>query len=136
MYYGSVPEWSVFRGSPEAEALRRASEASLARLPQLRTVVREWLRQLCLDAGADDVGLVAIDTAPHLQAWRQCQQRASDTGRSGVFHETFLVRAGAYEAVYDNMPPTGLGAFATLQPLPKSSGARSRLGPDLLETIA
>jgi len=56
-----VPQWSVFRGSPEAEASRRALEASLARLPQRRTVKREWLRQLCLDAGADDVGLVEID---------------------------------------------------------------------------
>ena len=68
------------------------------------------------------------DTAPHRQAWRQYQQRTSGTGRSGIFHETFVVKAGDYEAVYDNMPPTGLGAFGTLRPLPKSSSARSRLG--------
>jgi hypothetical protein len=67
------------------------------------------------------------DTAPHLQAWRKYQQRASGTGRSGIFHETFLVKAGDYEAIYDNMPPTGLGVFASLQPATNSSRARSRL---------
>jgi hypothetical protein len=67
-------------------------------------------------------------TAPHLVAWRLYQQRASGSGRSGIFHETFLVKDGAYEAVYDNMPPTGLGAFATLEPLAPSSRARSRIG--------
>lgn len=32
-----------------------------------------------------------------------------------------------HEAVYDNMAPTGLGAFAPLKPIASSSGARSRL---------
>ncbi len=67
------------------------------------------------------------DTAPHFAAWRKYQQRASGKGRSGIFHETFLVKAGQYESVYDNMRPTGLGAFATLTPL-AGSNARSRIG--------
>lgn len=67
-------------------------------------------------------------TAPHLEAWRRYQQRASGSGRSGIFHETFLVKDGAYEAIYDNMPPTGLGSFASLEPLTSSSRARARLG--------
>ena len=69
----------------------------------------------------------ASDTdSPHLRAWRQYQQRASGTGRSGIFHETFLVKAGRYETIYDNMPPTGLGAIGNLTPVDRTS-ARARL---------
>ena len=32
----------------------------------------------------------------------------------GVWHETFLVRAGEYEAVYYAMPPRGLGKAGRL----------------------
>jgi hypothetical protein len=68
-------------------------------------------------------------TAPHLQAWRSYQQRTAGTGRSGIFHETFLVNAGCYEAIYDNMPPTGLGAFGRLVTVAESSRARLRVSP-------
>ena len=42
---------------------------------------------------------------PHLEAWRNYWQRVGKTGRTGIWHETFLVHAGEYEAVYGNMPP-------------------------------
>lgn len=71
----------------------------------------------------------ASDTsAPHLQAWRRYQKRVSGTGHSGIFHETFLVRAGQYETVYDNMPPTGLGAVGNLVRVERSTAtARQRM---------
>ncbi len=53
--------WTIFRGSPEAEQARRDHEASLAATPQPRTVSHEWLRELCLAAGAGDAGVVEID---------------------------------------------------------------------------
>ena len=40
--------------------------------------------------------------------------------RTGIWHETFLVRAGEYEAIYGNMPPYGLGKAADLVPLAES----------------
>ncbi len=46
----------------------------------------------------------------------------------GIWHETYLVRAGQYEAVYGNMPPHGLGKAGRLHPASESSGARERLG--------
>jgi ferredoxin len=53
----------IFRGTDEAESARRAHEASLA-VPRPRDRVgAEWLRELCLRAGADDVGFVDVDRA-------------------------------------------------------------------------
>lgn len=48
--------------------------------------------------------------------------------RTGIWHETFLVGAGQYEAVYGNMPPHGLGKAGRLVPLAASSTARGRVG--------
>ncbi len=56
-----MSDWAVFRGTGVAEARRRSFEESLAQPRQRRTVEREWLRALCLEAGADDVGFVEID---------------------------------------------------------------------------
>ncbi|MGV9712762.1 DUF4188 domain-containing protein [Gordonia sp. NPDC003424] len=64
---------------------------------------------------------------PHSAAWREYWKRVGKSTRSGVWHETFLVRAGEYEAIYGNMPPTGLGRAAHLVPLSESTSARKRL---------
>lgn len=53
----------IFRGTDEAEAARRAYEASLP-LPERRSLIEaDWLRELCLESGADDVGFVDIGRA-------------------------------------------------------------------------
>ena len=59
--------------------------------------------------------------------WRQYWKRVGKDARSGIWHETFLVRAGEYEAVYGNMPPTGLGKARALVPVAESVMARQRL---------
>ncbi len=46
----------------------------------------------------------------HLPAWRAFNQRVGTDGSVGIFHETYLVPAGGYEAVYNNMPTYGLAA--------------------------
>ena len=63
---------------------------------------------------------------PHLQPWRNFWKRVSD-GRTGIWHETFLVRDGEFEAIYGNMPPRGLGKASRLVPVAESVGARQRL---------
>ena len=35
-------------------------------------------------------------------------------GDVGIWHETFLIRDGAYETVYNNMPAFGLGMAGSL----------------------
>ena len=64
---------------------------------------------------------------PHLAVWRTYWKRVGREPRSGIWHETYLVRAGEYEAVYGNMPPHGLGRAARLVPLNVDSSARGRL---------
>lgn len=64
---------------------------------------------------------------PHLNAWRSYWRRVGKSTRTGIWHETYLVRAGDYEAIYGNMPPHGLGRATTLVPAAESMGARGRL---------
>ncbi|MCW2762757.1 MAG: uncharacterized protein JWR85_2958 [Marmoricola sp.] len=64
---------------------------------------------------------------PHLAPWRKYWKRVGKSGRTGIWHETFLVRAGEYEAIYGNMPPFGLGKATELVPLAEDATARKRL---------
>jgi len=64
---------------------------------------------------------------PHIQPWRDYWKRVGGDTRAGIWHETFLVRDGEYEAVYGNMPPIGLGKATGLVPISESSTARNRI---------
>ena len=73
----------------------------------------------------------------HLEAFAQRQGRSTSrgvaqvleagrqVGRTGIWHETFLVKAGQYEAIYGNMPPIGLGKAGRLVTVAEAKGARS-----------
>ena len=67
------------------------------------------------------------DDNPHLAAWRGFWKRVGRSDRTGIWHETYLVRAGEYEAIYGNMPPFGLGKATGLERLGSGSTARTRL---------
>lgn len=64
---------------------------------------------------------------PHLDAWRKYWKRVGSSDRAGIWHETYLVRDGEYEAIYGNMPARGLGKASRLVPVAESVGARQRL---------
>jgi Domain of unknown function (DUF4188) len=64
---------------------------------------------------------------PHLAVWRKYWKRVGKSPRTGIWHETFLVRAGEYEAIYGNMPARGLGKASELVPLAGDTSARKRL---------
>jgi Monooxygenase af470-like len=85
------------------------------------TIVQYWRSFEHLEAFAKD------RDDPHLDVWRNYWRRVGKDDRTGIWHETFLVRAGEYEAVYGNMPPKGLGKASELVPLTGSSSARSRI---------
>jgi hypothetical protein len=60
--------------------------------------------------------------AQHWPAWVEFNKRVgSSRGDVGIWHETFQVRAGEYDAVYSGMPPFGLGTIGRLVP---ASGTR------------
>jgi hypothetical protein len=86
------------------------------------TIVQYWRSFEQLEAFATD------KDDPHLDVWRQYWRRVGRSGRTGIWHETYLVRAGQYEAVYGNMPARGLGKAGRLVPVAEASSARERLG--------
>lgn len=85
------------------------------------TIIQYWRSFEHLEAFAKDTD------DPHLQVWRDYWKRIGTGTRAGIWHETFLVRAGEYECVYGNMPPRGLGKASRLVPVAESVGARGRL---------
>ncbi len=44
----------------------------------------------------------------HLPAWRAFNQAVKDSGIVGIWHETYRIGQGSYEAIYGNMPNHGL----------------------------
>ena len=67
--------------------------------------------------------------AKHWPAWVKFNKRVGSSGDVGIWHETYLVPAGAYDTVYNNMPPIGLGAVSELVPAAgRKASAASRAG--------
>ena len=63
---------------------------------------------------------------PHVEVWRNYWKRVGKSGRAGIWHETFLVRAGEYECIYNNMPLRGLAKAA--KHIDATGAARSAMG--------
>ena len=86
------------------------------------TIVQYWQSFEHLEAFAKD------KSDPHLAVWRSYWKRVGTSSRTGIWHETFIVKAGAYEAIYGNMPAHGLGKAGRLARVDKASGAKARFG--------
>jgi hypothetical protein len=92
--------------------LARPEKGLLAYEMGFPTIVQYWRSFEQLEAFAKD------QDDPHL----------GRSDRTGIWHETYLVRAGEYEALYGNMPAHGLGKAGRLVPASQASSARTRLG--------
>ena len=67
--------------------------------------------------------------AKHWPAWVKFNKRVGSSGDVGIWHETYLVPAGSYDTVYNNMPPIGLGAVSELVPAAgRKASAAGRAG--------
>ncbi len=65
----------------------------------------------------------------HRPAWREFNRRVRDArGAVGIWHETFVVPAGAHESMYVDMPAQGL-PLALGPKNPHATGTRERLRP-------
>jgi hypothetical protein len=66
--------------------------------------------------------------AAHLPAWREFNRQIGSNGDVGIWHETYRIPAGNYEAVYNNMPKFGLGKVLPLVPaIGQRESARTRM---------
>jgi hypothetical protein len=65
---------------------------------------------------------------PHLAAWQKFRQAVGDDGSVGIWHETYLIEPGRYEAFYGNMPAFGLAAATEHCPIARrGETARARV---------
>jgi hypothetical protein len=125
-----VHEWlPVFRAMPKMiDELEADADSGLLGYDvnlgvRNHEVVQYWrsfeqLRRYALDPEARH--------APSIP-WANELMRESDA--VGIWHETYLVRDGAYETVYNNMPARGLGKAGKLTPATgRRRTAAGRLG--------
>ena len=74
--------------------------------------------------------------AAHLPAWRDFNRRIGSDGTVGIWHETYAVRPGSYETIYNNMPPFGLGKAGTLSPIGRGrEAAQQRLAAEASRVV-
>jgi Monooxygenase af470-like len=134
--------WKFWKWLPVAVAMPRML-IELARQPELGLlharnvfgfpnlmVIQYWRSFEQLQTYAAEQSLA------HLPAWRDFNRRIASNGDVGIWHETFLVKDGAHESVYNNMPRWGLANAGTSVPAEgsrKSAKGRLRLsnGSDL-----
>ena len=68
-------------------------------------------------------------SAQHLPAWAAFNRAIASRGDVGIWHETYRVRPGDYECVYNNMPAFGLAKATVAVPVAgalDSAGGRMR----------
>jgi hypothetical protein len=76
--------------------------------PMRPLVLQYWRSYEALEAYARN------RDATHWPAWVAFNKKVASNGDVGIWHETYLVKQGGYETVYNNMPPHGLGKVAEL----------------------
>ncbi|WP_412063540.1 DUF4188 domain-containing protein [Rubrivirga sp. IMCC45206] len=117
--------WLVHKWLPVLTAMNRML-AELADRPEsgflghtygLPVIVQYWRSFDHLEAYARSTD------HEHWPAWVAFNKRVgASRGDVGIWHETYRVQAGQYEAVYSGMPTMGLGAAGRLV---KASGGRA-----------
>jgi hypothetical protein len=96
----------------------------------LTTVVQYWRSWEQLEAYARN------PDATHFPNWVKFNKRIGSDGSTGIWHETYRVPAGSYEAIYNNMPPYGLGKASKLVTATgKKLTAAGRLGDEGRELV-
>lgn len=111
--------WKMHRWLPVARAMPRMLR-ELEQRPELgylggttwlagrsTLTVQYWRSLEALESFAHDPEL------SHRPAWRAFHRGVGAGGDVGIWHESYLVRAGNWEVLYGNMPAFGLGAVAT-----------------------
>lgn len=86
-------------------------------------IVQYWRSFEALEAYAKN------PDAKHAPVWRAWNRLAEGENTGGIWHETFQVPAGKFEAIYQNMPVMGLQkAGRSLTVTEARTTARQRLG--------
>lgn len=90
--------------------------------PRVLMFIQYWRSVEELEAWAND------KNRTHRPAQKEFFRRTAYNGHVGVWHETYLVKAGEFEAIYANMPRMGLAAAGEYRDLRPNSTLRDRVG--------
>jgi hypothetical protein len=88
--------------------------------PRGPLLVQYWRSVADLERFARDSSL------PHQASWRAFNQKVGASGDVGVWHETYIIKDGGYEAVYANMPRFGLARAGEHQVISPATFAAQR----------
>jgi hypothetical protein len=126
--------WKVHKWLPVATAFR-AMVKELQAHPELGLLgIESWGGRTTLSVqywrDFESLNRFARDPSlPHLEPWRRFNRLVRDSGDVGVYHETYQVKAGAYEAIYTNMPVMGLATASSHVPVAqRGQSAAGRMG--------
>jgi hypothetical protein len=118
----------VFLAMPRMlkELAGRPESGFLGSLVGLGVIVQYWRSFEHLERYARDADQL------HWPAWVAFNKRVRvSSGDVGIWHETYLVRAGEYEAIYSSMPRFGLATAGRVVPIAGArDSARGRLGTE------
>ncbi len=113
--------WKVHKWLPVARAMPRMLK-ELSQKPQSGFLgfqlyggvppitVQYWKSFEHLEAYAKD------RSGEHYPAWKAFNAKIKSNGDVGIWHETYKVKAGEYECIYNNMPKYGLGKIGEMVP--------------------
>jgi len=125
--------WKINRWWPVAMAMPRMIR-ELSAQPELGFIhAEQWFGRTTLMLqywkSFDALETYARDrNQTHLPAWAAFNRNVASNGDVGIWHETYLVRPGSYENIYNNMPAFGLGRAGELAPATTArERARQRL---------
>jgi hypothetical protein len=110
--------WKVHRWLPVVLAMPRMLRELTARtdsgflggMSAGTTMIQYWESREQLLAYASD------RSGQHFPAWAEFYRRVGKSGDVGIWHETYVVPRGQFEAIYVNMPRFGLGKVSPLVP--------------------
>lgn len=88
-------------------------------------IIQYWKSFEHLEAYAKD------RNGQHYPAWKEFNTKIRSNGDVGIWHETYKVRAGEYECVYNNMPKFGFGKVGKLIP---ASGSKESAAQRISKT--
>ena len=127
--------WKIHKWLPVALAMPRMMREISADRESGFLGVESWFGQptvmLQYWRSFEHLEQYAKDTSKqHRPAWAAFNRAVASNGDVGIWHETYRVRSGDYECIYNNMPPFGLGKATNLVPasghLESASGRMSR----------
>ena len=127
--------WKVHKWLPVARAMPRMLRELSATQDSGFLGFHQWLGNPTISLqywrSFEDLERYAKDSARlHRPAWAAFNRAVASNGDVGIWHETYRVRPGDFECIYNNMPLFGLArATRAVSAEGQRQSARQRMGP-------